>query len=100
MQRHTIATIRKADLCSCACRGMCTIGAIMSVVVWSLNVLASGVFPELAHDGTPFHSEWRHNVRGFPLAEGLCGALVEMRADLLEFVSALGFRRWDNVLNP
>eukprot|EP00959_Pyramimonas_sp_CCMP1952_P060166 1257129-Pyramimonas_sp.AAC.1 len=53
MQRHTIATIRKGDLCSCAFRGMCAIGAIMSVVVWSLNVLASGVFPELAHDGTP-----------------------------------------------
>eukprot|EP00959_Pyramimonas_sp_CCMP1952_P083276 1740596-Pyramimonas_sp.AAC.1 len=62
--------------------------------------MASGVFPELAHNGAPFVDEWRANMRGFPLADGLCAVLVEMRADLLEFVSSLGFRRWDNVLNP
>ena len=72
----------------------------MAVIAWSLNVLATGLFPDFAHDGTPFQHEWRSLMRGFPLAEGLCGALVEMRADLLEFVSALGFRRWDNVLSP
>eukprot|EP00969_Alexandrium_andersonii_P007688 335047-Alexandrium_andersonii.AAC.1 len=42
----------------------------------------------------------RDRQRGFHLADGFCGALVEMRADLLEFVSACGFKSWSNVENP
>eukprot|EP00959_Pyramimonas_sp_CCMP1952_P258588 5405467-Pyramimonas_sp.AAC.1 len=72
--------------------GMCTISAVMAVVMWSFNVLATGVFPDFAHDGTPFESEWRMHMRQFPLAGGLSAAPVEMRADLLAFISALGFR--------
>eukprot|EP00959_Pyramimonas_sp_CCMP1952_P388619 8143025-Pyramimonas_sp.AAC.1 len=48
----------------------------------------------------PFESEIRAARRGFPLASGMCGALVEMRADLLEFQQSLGFRRWDNLRAP
>eukprot|EP00969_Alexandrium_andersonii_P003985 173063-Alexandrium_andersonii.AAC.1 len=38
--------------------------------------------------------------RGLPIAEGFCGALVEMRADLLEFVGALGFKNWQHAERP
>ena len=34
------------------------------------------------------------------MAAGLCGAPVEMRADLLEFVGACGFKTWQNSANP
>eukprot|EP00969_Alexandrium_andersonii_P289998 12818260-Alexandrium_andersonii.AAC.1 len=41
------------------------------------------------------------NLRGLELAEGgYCGALCEMRADLLEFVGALGFKAWPNEAHP
>jgi hypothetical protein len=33
-------------------------------------------------------------------ADGWCGALCEMRADLLEIVGMCGFKTWSNVLNP
>ena len=36
---------------------------------------------------------------GAELAGGICGALVEMRADLLEFVGACGFKNWQNTLS-
>ena len=71
----------------------------MQAVVWSFNVMASGKFPGLDHLGRPFESDLRSAHRNFELADGICCALVEMRADLLEFVGALGFTRWDNVEN-
>lgn len=45
-----------------------------------------------------------HNIRwaqqGLELAGGRCGALCEMRADLLEFTGACGFKNWANNENP
>jgi hypothetical protein len=38
--------------------------------------------------------------QGEPLAGGLSGALLEMRADLLEFVGACGFKTWANNSSP
>ena len=98
--RYLIATVRKSDLCQCGCRGGCTLGPIMRTIVWSFNVLAAGLFPGMDQDDQPFQSDLRAARRGFELADGLCGALCEMRADLLEFVTSLGFRRWDNVAAP
>jgi hypothetical protein len=42
----------------------------------------------------------RWAAQGTDLADGKCGALVEMRADLLEFVGACGFKTWSNCENP
>jgi hypothetical protein len=50
-------------------------------------VLAGGVHPACRRDQTPFDDD-RFELRGFELAQGMVGALCEMRADLLEFVSA------------
>ena len=72
----------------------------MRVIVWSMNILAGGLYPSLDHNGDPFISEDRELQRGLPLANGLRGALCEYRADLLEFQQALGVKRWDNVESP
>jgi len=50
--------------------------------------------------GREFTDPDRLAKRGTPLAGGWSGALVEYRADLLEMITALGFTRWDNVVNP
>eukprot|EP00959_Pyramimonas_sp_CCMP1952_P362660 7594751-Pyramimonas_sp.AAC.1 len=72
----------------------------MAVIIWSLNILADGVFQALGHDHKPFEPAWGSNYRGFPMADGLCAALCEMRAGQLECITALGFKRWDNMRSP
>ena len=57
------------------------------------------VYPATRHDGTALEAH-RLVKCGQPLAEGLKGALVEMRADLLEFVTACGFVNWRDIDRP
>ena len=64
-------------------------------------MLAGGNHPDARHDGTAFTpDDPRLQLCGTPLADGYCGALCEMRADLLEIVSACGFKTWQHVDNP
>ncbi len=93
-ERHMICAVRRVDLCRCGCRGMCTFGSIGRILSWSLNVLAGGKWPSWDHLGRPLRSPCG------PLAGGCVGGLTEYRADLLEFVSAFGFKSWSNCLNP
>ena len=99
-KRHLICTVRKSDCCKCGCKNMCTLGRIQKIIAWSFNVMAKGVHPSMDHMGDPFRDEIRWAKHGEPLAGGRTAALCEMRADLLEFVDACGFRRWDSVENP
>eukprot|EP00959_Pyramimonas_sp_CCMP1952_P233795 4885799-Pyramimonas_sp.AAC.2 len=55
----------------------------MRIIVWSFNVMSTGMFPDRGHDDRPFADEVRAAKRGFALAGGLCDAVCEMRADLL-----------------
>lgn len=89
-----ICVIRKVDLCQCGCRGQCTFDAIMKVIAWSMNVLATGRFPRRRHDG----GVWGRATGEF--AQGIVGAVMEYRADLLELVSALGFKQWSHNVKP
>ncbi len=98
--RHLITTVRKNDLCKCGCRGDCTTGLIQRIIAWSFNVVASGVYPSSDFMNRPFVDETRFNMRGFELAGGFRGGLTEYRADLLEFVGGLGFKNWQDNINP
>ena len=93
-ERHMICCVRRIDLCRCGCNGMCTFGSIGRVISWSLNALATGHWPTTDHLGVPIASP-----AGL-LADGCVGGLVEYRADLLEFVTAFGFKSWANKINP
>ena len=100
-KRHLICALRKADLCQCGCRGFCTLSSVQNIIAYSFQCLAEGKHPQLRHDLLPFDRDpKRHAQCGRWLAEGKCGALVEMRADLLEYVSALGFRQWQDCMRP
>ncbi len=99
-ERWMLCSLRKSDVCKCSCSGNCTFGSILRVLSWSFNCIAEGVFPSVDHLQRPFVDETRANKRGFPLAGDYKGALIEMRADLLEFVGAAGFKTWANNLNP
>ncbi len=99
-KRHLICSVRKNDCCKCGCRGECTTGCISRIIAWSYNVLSTGLYPSSDHLGDPFGDEVRFNMRGFELAGGYVGGLTEYRADLLEFIGNLGFKRWMDTVNP
>ena len=95
-KRYLVCSLKKGDDCKCGCRGMCTFIAIHTLLVWMFNVLASGVWCTTDHLGNPL-TGWRHGKVG-ELANGWAGALCEYRADLLEMVTAYGFKTWANIL--
>ena len=45
---------RLSDMCSCGCRGWCSLHVIMRCLAWSFDALAAGQRPRVRHDGTPF----------------------------------------------
>ena len=102
-RRHLICAIRKSDLCRCGCKGLCTLGAVQRIIAWSFSVIQSGKWPEFDHMGRSLllnGEEARAAKAGQDLADGHCGALVEMRADLEEYCASMGFKRWSVKQNP
>ncbi|CAK0840011.1 unnamed protein product, partial [Prorocentrum cordatum] len=98
-RRSLLCSLRKSDLCKCGCKGFCTLGQVMRVLTWSFCALASGLYPATNHENGPLdHS--RCALRGTEICSGWRGALCEIRADLLEITSSLGFRNWQNPVNP
>ena len=98
-KRYLVTAVRKKDLCQCGCKGMCTLGTVYRIICWSFGALGAGTHPLTRHDGTPLDAR-RAGVAGQPLAGGYCGVLTEFRADLLEFVSACGFKNWKSNQRP
>ena len=101
-KRYLICSLRKQDLCQCGCRGYCTLHQAMRIIAWSFNCLASGIWPEVRHDGSAFVDDGtdRYILQGTHLADGKCGAMCEFRADLLEIIGAMGFAQpWSPGIN-
>ena len=72
-KRHASVVFREADLCTCGCKGWCSMYPILLQVHWSLLSLARGRKPLARHDHTQFTSD-EDAVR---LAE--VGQVVEFR---------------------
>ena len=111
--RHLICLIRKSDMCRCACKGQCTMDAVLRVITWSFNVLASSLWPTERHDGKP--ANWHPKVgkhgpenSGWGIGSlvpdgsmaGARGALCEYRCDMLEMIVAFGFKMWTHISKP
>ena len=63
---HLFCVYRKEDQCHklCGCRGWCTLGTLLHVLVWSLQHGADGLWPTARHDGTGFNDDsdaWRQS---------------------------------------
>ena len=96
IERRVITTIRKSDLCRCGCRGLCSINAIMKVIVWSFLVLRSGFWPVVRHDNRELDPERKARQGPLPMH----GVLVELRADWKEFSETFGFKSWASAEYP
>ena len=92
-RRVWIAALGKRSLCACGCYGRHTIDAIFDVVVWSMKVLLSGVWPSHDHRGRPFSKgDWRRGKAGQDMR--FRGALLAKCGDWAWHKQVLGVRGW------
>ena len=56
-KRHLVASVRKAEYCSCGCKGWCTIQPLTEMLAWSLAAMGTGRFPCNRHDGKAWVDE-------------------------------------------
>eukprot|EP00971_Amphidinium_carterae_P333000 6467463-Amphidinium_carterae.1 len=110
--KHCIACLRKKWLCGgrcgCACSGWCTLHCLFRFLHWSIEVLAGGTFPTSRHslelldvvpsDGWLPNDAGRKEVAGNPL--GFKGVCLQVRGDLAELTTGLGFSTWQAKATP
>ena len=97
-RRHSVAFLRKSELCRCGCRGWCSVYPIMLLVSWSVRAMLQGRFPDTAHDGSPWLTEdRRRNLAGKPLRKGV---LVWIKGDLIEQAVTYGLRGLGSTFHP
>eukprot|EP00971_Amphidinium_carterae_P231711 4598507-Amphidinium_carterae.1 len=108
-----LGVVRKRVLCghktNCPCGSWCTMYPIFCFLHWTVSALAAGRFPsqrhsvqllspEKCHDGWyAGDGEERIAMAGEPLGfKGLC---LQIRGDLMELCSGLGFTQWSANFN-
>ena len=98
--RHLVVAIQKRDMCTCGCRGWCTLFVIWSLLVWSFDACAKGVYPTSRHNGSPFGTgdAYRQALSGTAL--GAQFALLYLTGDLSEFAHTYAFPTWSSLLAP
>ena len=87
---HCLAVLRKGDLCSCGCKGWCSLFVIQRIIGWSFEHLARGTKPNARHDD----SEWLPTDGDRQAFAGEClsfrVAVLFLKCDLMEISSTLG----------
>ena len=99
-KRHLLVVLRKSEVCSCGCRGWCSLFPMWQMVAWSLEHLLEGVHPSVRHDGTPFgpHDGQRADRAGSDL--GFRAVCILLKCDLAEFSHSLGLPSCQDGISP
>ena len=101
---HLFCIIRKEDECGklCGCHGWCTLGPLLWVLKWSLNLGAEGEFAHRRHDGSPFSDAeaWRESRMSLEGGLGFYMVLCEVRGDLPALQQIVGWRAWNHSTAP
>ena len=90
-RRHLVAVVRAQELCSCGCRGWCTVYPIWLMLAWSMEAVQTGRWPT-TREG---EKAWR-DTDGFWAALGgndlgLKAVCCFVKVDLKEVATSLGF---------
>ena len=97
--RHCIFVVRKHEMCSCGCRGWCTLYPVFAALAWSFAALLEGRHPLKRHDG----SEWqasdvgRASCAGEKCRRAVC---LFIKGDWAELVQRWGFAAWNDQMFP
>lgn len=100
-RRHLCIVLRKSELCKCGCRGWCSLWAAFSFLVWSLESLFRGRFPECRHDKSSFREVEDAARIALAGSSMRCkGMLLALKADWGEFSGTLGFPSCSSKAHP
>jgi hypothetical protein len=96
-QRWLITVLRKNELGSC-CKGWCTVWAVMNAMRWSLESMASGLYPAKNELRQPFGVPALDALAGASL--GARGIVIALRADWSELATTLQLPSWQDGVAP
>ena len=48
--RHLLCVIRRSELCTCGCKGWCSLSLLWTLLAWSFDCLAQGIWLARRHD--------------------------------------------------
>ena len=97
--RTLVAVIRKAEYCSCGCRGFCTLWPVHDAILNDLQSAADGKWSVVTHLQEEFPPGSVERARaGLPM--GLVLAVCELRADMPGYTGPMGFRASSHAVNP
>ena len=93
-QHHVIGVLRKSELCSCGCKGWCSLWEFFDSMRWSIAAMRSGTWPVHRHDGAAFEEgeTTRSAMAGRPLKWR--GAIIFVKGDWTDMCHSLGFTSW------
>ena len=97
--RHVVVILRKEQICSCGCRGWCTLYRVFAYITWSLTAAAAGVYPLLHFDGAAWAAGDPFGAHAGAIMKYRF-ALIWSKGDWAEFASTFGFPTWSHALFP
>ena len=96
-RRHLLAVFRRTDLCSCGCRGWCSLHPIWESLAWAVRALHAGRYPSIRHDLKPWlpSDKSREPLAGeaLPFKGYLnvrCGGWCERSRSLISYLPSIG----------
>ena len=99
-KRHVIAILRRSEICTCGCKGWCSLHSIWSAIAWQLASLAEGKHPMVRHDGSPFRASeaFRQELAGKAL--GFRAVVLFLKSDIVEYSHSLGLPAHNDTIAP
>ena len=96
--RHIPIILKKDLLCTCGCRGWCTLYRVFEFIRRSLDAAAQGVYALRRHDNSAWPEGDRKEKAGTRMPQKL--ALMWCKVDWSEIAVTLGFKSWSTRLWP
>jgi hypothetical protein len=99
-ERTLFLVVRRRTLCTCGCRGWCTLFPLFLFVKWVLKAMGEGVMPIGRHDYMPWGC--LDTVRSAKAGTALRAhhAVLWVAGDWSEYAHTLGFPGWNDGLRP
>jgi hypothetical protein len=99
-KRHLVFSIRRSEMCSCGCRGLCSLMPLFAALAWDLETMLKGVYPHTRHDGGPLTAADAGLADKIGLYLGFVAAALFIKADWAEWSHTLGLPSWSEILSP
>ena len=99
-RRWLCTVLRKRNACKCGCRGWCSFHPVFTMLSWSLQASAEGLWPSQRHDGSPWRpsDDWRKDRESERMPRR--GAIVFIKGDWSGYASTIALPNWQHSVRP